>query len=121
LPVYFSFSGAADGVSRKETVEDAVQFANDVGGNPIITPSIVQRLDLHPRLELPLNFAGWTITASGAGRVTFYSNSLDPATRDVLSRNLTRAYGDFELDVGEPAVAKDFSHSAGRFFFRQHI
>src|SRR4029079_14469009 len=26
LPVYFSFIGAADGVSRKETVEDLVQF-----------------------------------------------------------------------------------------------
>ncbi|HEY8412683.1 MAG TPA: putative LPS assembly protein LptD, partial [Pyrinomonadaceae bacterium] len=86
LPLYFSFEGSTDGVSRKETVEDLVQFVSDVGGNPIITPSIVQRLDLHPRFELPLNFAGWTVTASGSGRVTFYSNSLDPATRDVLSQ-----------------------------------
>ncbi len=120
LPLYFSFSGSADGVSRKETVEDAVQFVNDVGGNPIITPSIVQRLDLHPRFELPLNFAGWTITASGAGRVTFYSNSLDPNTRDVLGRNLTRSYGEFELDVRPPAFAKDF-HRGDRFFFRHVI
>jgi len=120
LPVYFSFTGAADGVSRKETVEDQVQFVNDVGGNPIISPSIVQRLDLHPRFELPLNFAGWSITASGAGRVTFYSNSLDPATRDVLSRNLTRSYGEFELDVRPPAFAKDF-HRGGDFFFRHVI
>ena len=120
LPLYFSFSGSADGVSRKETVEDAVQFVSDVGGNPIITPSIVQRLDLHPRFELPLNFAGWTITASGAGRVTFYSNSLDPNTRDVLGRNLTRSYGEFELDVRPPAFAKDF-HRGDRFFFRHVI
>ncbi|HET9712002.1 MAG TPA: LPS assembly protein LptD, partial [Pyrinomonadaceae bacterium] len=120
LPVYFSFTGAADGVSRKETVEDQVQFVNDVGGNPIISPSIVQRLDLHPRFELPLNFAGWSITASGAGRVTFYSNSLDPATRNVLSRNLTRSYGEFELDVRPPAFAKDF-HRGGGFFFRHLI
>jgi LPS-assembly protein len=121
LPVYFSFTGAADGVSRKETVEDQVLFVNDVGGNPIITPSIVQRLDLHPRFELPLNFAGWSITASGAGRVTFYSNSLDPATRDVLSRNITRSYGEFELDVRPPAFAKDFHHGDGGFFFRHVI
>jgi LPS-assembly protein len=120
LPVYFSFSGAADGVSRKETVEDAVLFVNDVGGNPIITPSIVQRLDLHPRFELPLNFAGWSVTASGAGRVTFYSNSLDPTNRDVLSRNVTRSYGEFELDVRPPALAKDF-HRGGGFFFRHVI
>ena len=120
LPLYFSFSGAADGVSRKETVEDQVQFVHDVGGNPIITPSIVQRLDLNPRFELPLNFDGWTVTASGNGRVTFYSNSLDPNTRDVLSRNLTRSYGEFELDVRPPAFARDF-HRGGKFFFRHVI
>jgi LPS-assembly protein len=121
LPLYFSFSGEADGVSRKETVEDQVLFVNDVGGNPIISPSIVQRLDLHPRFELPLNFAGWSVTASGSGRVTFYSNSLDPATRDVLSRNVTRSYGEFELDVRPPAFAKDFRRGGGEFFFRHVI
>jgi len=121
LPLYFSFSGSADGVSRKETVEDRVQFISDVGGNPIISPSIVQRLDLHPRFELPLSFAGWSFTASGAGRVTFYSNSLDPVTRDVLSRNLTRSYGEFEFDVRPPALAKDFRHGDGGFFFRHVI
>jgi LPS-assembly protein len=121
LPVYFSFSGSADGVSRKETVEDLVTFVNDVGGNPIISPSIVQRLDLHPRFELPLNFAGWSVTASAAGRVTFYSNSLDPVNRDVLSRNITRSYGEFELDVRPPAFAKDFRRGEGRFWFRHVI
>ncbi|MFN2405050.1 MAG: LPS-assembly protein LptD [Pyrinomonadaceae bacterium] len=121
LPVYFSFSGSADGVSRKETVEDLTLFTNEVGGNPILSPSIVQRLDLHPRFELPLNFAGWTMTASGAGRVTFYSNSLEPATRDVLSRNITRSYGEFEFDVRPPAFAKDFRRGDGSFFFRHVI
>jgi LPS-assembly protein len=121
LPLYYSFEGSADGVSRKETVEDLVQFVNDVGGNPIISPSIVQRLDLHPRFELPLNFAGWSVTASGAGRVTFYSNSLDPTTRDVLSRNVTRSYGEFEFDVRPPAFAKDFHRGDGSFWFRHLI
>ena len=121
LPVYWSFSGSADGVSRKETVEDLALFINEVGGNPIISPSIVQRLDLHPRFELPLNFAGWSMTASAAGRVTFYSNSLEPATRDVLSRNITRSYGEFEFDVRPPAFAKDFRRGDGSFFFRHVI
>jgi LPS-assembly protein len=121
LPVYFSFSGAAEGVSRKETVEDLTQFIIDVGGNPIISPSIVQRLDLNPRVELPLSFAGWSVTASGSGRVTFYSNSLEPATRDVLSRNITRSYGEFELDVRPPAFAKDFRRGDGAFWFRHVI
>jgi LPS-assembly protein len=121
LPVYFSFTGNADGVSRKETVEDLGLFVGEVRGNPIVSPSMVQRLDLHPRFELPLNFAGWTVTASGAGRVTFYSNSLDPTNRDVLSRNVTRSYGEFELDVRPTAFAKDFRRGDGGFFFRHVI
>jgi LPS-assembly protein len=121
LPVYFSFEGAAEGVSRKETVEDLATFISEVGGNPIITPSIVQRLDLHPRFELPLHFAGWSVTATAAGRVTFYSNSLDPSNRDVLSQNVTRAYGEFEFDVRPPALAKDFHRGNGTFFFRHVI
>jgi LPS-assembly protein len=52
--------------------------------------------------------------------VTFYSNSLDPTTRDVLSRNLTRSYGEFELDVRPPAFARDFRRG-GNFFFRHVI
>ena len=121
LPVYYSFNASADGVSRKETVEDPVLFVNEVGGNPIISPSIVQRLDLYPRFELPLHFAGWSVTASGTGRVTFYSNSLDPTTRDALSRNITRSYGEFEFDVRTPAFFKDFHRGSGAFYFRHVI
>ncbi|PWT93977.1 MAG: hypothetical protein C5B55_03505 [Blastocatellia bacterium] len=121
FPLYFSFEGSAEGVSRKETVEDSSTFRTEVLGSPVITPSIVQRLDFHPRLELPLNFAGWSLTATGAGRVTFYSNSLNPDTRDVLSQNLTRTYSEFELDVRPPALAKDYKRGKGAFFFRHLI
>jgi LPS-assembly protein len=121
VPVYFSFEGAAEGVSRKESVDNSVQFVGDVGGNPIITPTIVQRLDVHPRFELPLSFAGWNLTASGDGRVTFYSNSLDPKTRDVLSQNITRSYGEFEFDVRPPAFSRDFHRPSGAFYFRHVI
>ena len=43
LPVYFSFEGTAGGMSRKETVEDLVAFRAEIGGEPIISPSLVQR------------------------------------------------------------------------------
>ena len=120
FPVYFSFEGSAEGVSRKETVEDVTLFRNEVGGEAILSPSIVQRLDFHPRFELPLHFAGWSFTASGGGRVTFYSNSLDPTNRTVLGRNLTRSYGEFEFDLRPPAFAKDFRRG-DRFMFRHVI
>jgi LPS-assembly protein len=120
IPVYFSFEGSAEGVSRKETVEDATLFRNEVGGEAIFSPTIVQRLDFHPRVELPLYFAGWSFTASGGGRVTFYSNSLDPTNRTVLGKNLTRSYGEFEFDLRPPPLAKDFRRG-DRFMFRHVI
>ncbi|HKZ77743.1 MAG TPA: LPS assembly protein LptD [Pyrinomonadaceae bacterium] len=121
IPVYFSYEAGAEGVSRKETVDDLIAFRRDVGGDPIITPSMVQRLDFHPQLSLPINFAGFSITATGGGRATFYSNSIDPTNRALLSRNLTRAYGEFELDVRPPAFARDFHRRSGTFFFRHVI
>ena len=51
LPVYFSFEATAEGMSRKETVDDLVAFRAEVGGDPIISPSLVQRLDFHPRVS----------------------------------------------------------------------
>ncbi|HKZ01251.1 MAG TPA: LPS assembly protein LptD, partial [Pyrinomonadaceae bacterium] len=121
LPVYFSFQAGADGVSRKETVEDLALFRIEAGGEPIVSPSIVQRLDFYPHISLPLSFAGWSFTTTGAGRVTFYSNSLDPQNRSVLGRNLTRSYGEFELDLRPPAFFKDFHRGSGTFFFRHVI
>lgn len=121
IPIYFSYEAGAEGVSRKETVDDLVAFQQQVGGDPIITPSVVQRLDFHPRLSLPLSFAGFNVTATAGGRATFYSNSLDPSNRSVLGRNITRSYGEFELDVRPPAFARDFRRSSGTFFFRHVI
>lgn len=121
LPIYYSFEASAGGASRKETVDDLAAFRRDVGGDPIVSPSIVQRLDYHPRLQLPLYFNGMSLTASAGGRITFYSNSIAPANRQVLSRNLTRGYGEFELDFRPPAFYKDYHRRNGSFFFRHLI
>jgi LPS-assembly protein len=121
LPVYFSFESSVAGMSRKETIEDAATLALDGIVNPIITPSIVQRLDFSPRAELPLNFGGWNVTAAARVRGTFYSNSVDPLTRLVVPQNITRAYGEFTLDVRPPALARNFHHRDGTFSFRHVI
>jgi LPS-assembly protein len=121
IPVYYSFEASAEGVSRKETVDDLIAFRRDVGGDPVVSPSLVQRLDYHPRLQLPLSYYGVSVTASAGGRITFYSNSIDPVNRSILSRNITRGYGEFELDVRPPALFKDFHRGNGSFFFRHLI
>jgi LPS-assembly protein len=121
LPVYFSFEGGLEGVSRKETVEDPAAFLAQVRGEPINTPSIVQRLDVHPRFAVPVHFGGWSVTAMAGLRGTYYSNSIDPTTRLVLGRDVVRGYGEFEVDVRPPALARNFRHGDGSFFFRHVI
>ncbi|HEY0379991.1 MAG TPA: LPS assembly protein LptD [Pyrinomonadaceae bacterium] len=121
VPVYFSFSGSLEGVSRKETVEDLLLFRDEVEGEPVVSPSIVQRLDVHPRFSVPVDFAGWSVTATAGLSATYYSNSIDPVTRLVLSRDVVRGYGEFELDVRPPAFARNFRHGDGSFFFRHVI
>ncbi len=121
LPIYFSYEAGAGGLSRKETVDDLTAFRNEVGRDPIITPSIVQRLDFHPHVQIPLYFSGISVTTTFGARATFYSNSLDRANRSVVSRNLSRVYGEFEVDLRPPALAKDFHRRGGAFFFRHLI
>ncbi len=121
LPIYFSYEGGAEGVSRKETADDLVLFRQEAGRDPMISPSMVQRLDFHPRVEVPLSFAGWSLTGTAAGRVTFYSDSVDPTLKQVTNRNVTRGYGEFELDLRPPALARDYHRRNGTFFFRHLI
>ncbi len=120
LKLYFSFEGGISGMSRKETVDDPVTFAALGNQNPIITPSVVQRLDFHPRFSVPFYGGGWSATATASVRSTFYSNSIDPLTRLVLGRDVTRTYGEFELDVRPPALARNFRRD-DKFFFRHVI
>ncbi|MDX6576669.1 MAG: LPS-assembly protein [Blastocatellia bacterium] len=121
IPVYYSWESAVEGVSRKETPGDLATFRATVGRDPIITPSIVQRFDLHPSLSVPLNFSGWSLTATGGVRATYYSNSIDPATGLVSARDVVRGYGELELDLRPPALARNFRRADGSVRFRHVI
>src|SRR6266851_4397360 len=121
IPVYFSFESGVEGVSRKETAGDLALFRQEAGRDPITTPSIVQRFDFHPSLELPLSFAGWSLTETGGARVTYYSNSIDPTTKLVLARDVVRGYGELEFDLRPPALARNFRRSDGSILFRHTI
>jgi LPS-assembly protein len=121
LPVYFSFESGFEGMSRKETVENLAAFQAAGNLNPLITPSLVQRLRVKPRISVPFNFGGWTATATGTLDGTYYSNSLDPATRLVLGRDLTRFFAEFDFDLRPPALAKNFYHSDGTLRFRHVV
>jgi LPS-assembly protein len=121
LPVYFSYESSVEGVSRKETVEDLATFLAEGNQNPVITPSIVQRLDFRPTAMLPLDWNGWGVTLTGRVRATYYSNSIDPVTRLVLPKDVVRGYGEFNLDVRPPALARNFRRGDGSFWFRHVV
>lgn len=121
LPLYLSWESGIEGVSRKETAPDLALFQTEAGRDPIFTPSIVQRFDFHPVVSLPLSFAGWSVTATAGARATYYSNSIDPLTRLVTPRDLVRGYGEFELDVRPPALARNFRRGDGSVRFRHVI
>ncbi|MDX2044666.1 MAG: putative LPS assembly protein LptD [Acidobacteriota bacterium] len=113
IPFYFSFDSALEGVRRSETSADQFRLK---------TPSVVQRLDFSPRITFPLkSFAGVTITPSLGLRSTFYSDSLDPVSRQVTGQNLFRNYADFQLDVRPTALAKVFRHKDGTAWFKHII
>ena len=116
-----SIIGSADGVSRKETPSDLLTFITEAGRVPLITPSVVQRLDLHPSVELPFSFGGWTFTATAGARATYYSNSIDPTTQLVSPRDVIRGYAEFEFDIRPPALARNFRRSDGSVSFRHVI
>jgi LPS-assembly protein len=113
FPVYFSFGAALDGVQRTETTGDQVDLK---------TPSIIQRLDLSPRLTFPLkSYAGFTLTPSVGVRSTFYSDSLDPLQRQIVGQNLLRNYADLDLDLRAPSLGRVFRRRDGTPWFKHVI
>lgn len=121
-PAYFSFKTDFEGVSRKESVDDLTAYRALVGSDPIITPSLAQRFDVHPQISIPFSTRYFNFTATGGFRSTYYSNSLSTdGLRKVLSRDVMRSYGEFEFDVRPVALARNFYGKNDAFRFRHTI
>jgi len=118
--VYFSFKTNFEGVSRREEVEDPVSYRLQTGNEPVNTSKYSQRIDIYPQITVPLNTKYFTLTATGAVRATYYSNSFNDMRR-VVGQGITRKYGEFELDLRPVALAKNFYSGSGAFRFRHTI
>jgi LPS-assembly protein len=117
---YFSFKTSLEGVSRRENAQDAALYRATTGNDPVLTPAIGQRFDIHPQISVPFNFKYFNLTATGGGRVTYYSNSFNDM-RQVVGRDVIRKYGEFELDLRPVALAKNFYGKTDAFRFRHTI
>lgn len=119
-PAYFSFKASAEGVSRREEVDDIDAYRARTGNDPVISPVLGQRLDVYPQITLPINTKYFNLTATGAARVTYYSNSFNDM-RQVVGRDVIRKYGELELDLRPVALARNFYGKDNAFRFRHVI
>ncbi len=117
--VYFSFKAGMEGVSRREEVDDLESYIQQTGSLPVITPSLVQRLDVYPQLTFPFRTKYFNFTASGSARVTYYSNSFDSLKR-VVGKDVIRKYGEFTFDVRPVALAKNY-YGKNKEFRLRHV
>ena len=118
--VYFSFKTGLEGVSRREEVDDPVLYRQMTGTDPVVTPSLAQRLDVYPEVTVPFRTKYFNFTATGAARVTYYSNSFDDMRR-VVGKDVIRKYGEFTFDVRPVALAKNYYAKDKTFRFRHVI
>jgi LPS-assembly protein len=119
-PLYFSFKTSLEGVSHREDVDDLNLYRQQTGSDPVITPALGQRFDVYPQVTLPLHTKYFNFTATGAMRVTYYSNSFN-TLRQVIGRDVIRKYGEFQFDVRPVALARNFYGKDNKFKFRHVI
>ena len=117
---YFAFRTSLEGVSRAEEVDDLDLYRQMAGADPVVTPSLSQRLDFYPEFMFPFKSKYFNFTATAAGRVTYYSNSLN-SLRQVVGDNVVRKYGEFTLDARPVALARNFYAKDDAFRFRHVI
>jgi LPS-assembly protein len=95
IPVYFSLEGGFAGMSRRD--------------NEIQTPAWVQRVDIHPSIDIPvLSTAALTWSHHVGVRDTFYTHSIDLITGKVGQKPLNRGVFDYVMKVGGPQLERDF-------------
>ena len=113
IPVYFSFDSSMEGLKRSVLIGDTTTLK---------TPGVSQRLDVNPRFTFPLqSFKGFTLTPSLALRSTFYSDSFNPVTQQVVGNNLLRNYADFSLDIRPPMFSRIYRKREGSAKFKHLI
>ncbi len=119
--VYFSFKTSLEGVSRREEVDDKALYIRQTGNDPLVSPALGQRFDIHPQVSIPFNFKYVSLTATAGTRVTYYSNSFDDLRRIIVGRDVIRKYGEFEFDIRPVALARNFYGKKNAFRFRHVI
>ena len=107
LPVYVDMLGSVDYLNSARTNS----FDNKWG-----------RADVFPSLTASLSTLPWlSISLTGGGRVTYYSDSIDPETNTLDGGALTRTFGTASSAIVGPSFSRVYNGSVGRFAKFKHI
>jgi LPS-assembly protein len=96
-PFYWSYDGAAEGLSRSEP--------------GFSTAPLLARLDFSPSLYLPLHLDGWSIAPELGLRDTYYSQRLIPAPDSAgtaVSDDINRKALETSVDLRAPTIERIF-------------
>ena len=92
IPVYFTFDGGFTGMARRDS--------------QINTPAFMQRVDLHPSIEIPVLKSALLTWSHRIGvRDTLYTHSLNPG---VGQQTLNRGVFDYTMSVTGPQLERNF-------------
>jgi LPS-assembly protein len=92
IPVYFSLDGSFTGMARRD--------------GQLNTPPFVQRIDVHPSIEIPVLRSNLLIWSHQVGvRETVYTHSLDPG---VAQKALNRGSIDYTMKITGPQLEKKY-------------
>ncbi|MDX1503229.1 MAG: LPS assembly protein LptD, partial [Thermoanaerobaculia bacterium] len=107
LPLYLQLASSAHAFSAERTG---------------IFDETWQRFEVAPVLSVPLSPSPWlSLSVSAGGRLTWYSDSVDPATRQFSGEQLTRTLPSATAEIVGPSFSKIFNAKIGRFGKFKHI
>ncbi len=98
-PLYWSFDAAAEGVSRREP--------------GFVTDKLVGRLDLNPRLSLPLFLDGWSFRPEIGFRETYYTQGRTPVggIGSPSKADISRRAVEASLEMRPPVLQRVFDRT----------
>ncbi len=80
------------------------------------------RLDLYPRVSIPLSFVPWlSIQADAGGRFTTYGKSLSADKKTLVGDRYSRVVGTAGVSLAGPSFAKIFETKLGPYTRMKHI
>jgi len=115
LPIYFGGDAFAGAVHRNDEnlVTDPVTGVQSVSPG-IITPTLVGRAEIAPRVVVPLRWGPWLgVTTSFTARNTIYTSQL--INGGVNSQTLRRSTGEVNVDLRPPTIERVWTAGGGKW------